>query len=361
MILHRCIWICLFMGLLPALSGCVAIGPHTVGRDRFDYTSAISESWKTQMLLNMVKLRYGDTPTFLDVASVINQYSLESQVDLRLTWADPVTAGLTNSQTAGGTARYIDRPTITYSPVAGEKFARSLMTPIPPAAVLTLIQASYPVELVLRLTVHSVNGIRNSYGGAARVRPADPQFYALIEKLRNIQASGAIGLRLQKEGGKEVTIMTLRGQVDEATEEDILAVRKLLGLDPKARELSVVYASIAKDDHEVALLTRSVLEILIDLASYIDVPSIHVEEKRVNETEWETTSEGSHILPLIEVKSSEARPSDAFVAVSYRNHWFWIDDRNLASKRMFSFIMFIFTLVETGGREGAPIVTIPAG
>jgi hypothetical protein len=123
------------------------------------------------MLVNMVKLRYGDTPTFLDVASVINQYSVESQVDLRLTWADPITAGLTNSQTAGGAARYIDRPTITYSPITGEKFARSLMTPIPPAAILSLIQANYPVDLVLRLCVHSINGIRNRYGGAARARP----------------------------------------------------------------------------------------------------------------------------------------------------------------------------------------------
>src|SRR5512138_2520417 len=116
---------------LAALLGCAGIGPHTVARDRFDYTTAISDSWKAQMLINMVKLRYGDTPTFLEVASVINQYSVESQVDLRINWADPVTAGLTNSQSAGGAARYIDRPTITYSPLTGEKFAKSFMSPIP--------------------------------------------------------------------------------------------------------------------------------------------------------------------------------------------------------------------------------------
>jgi hypothetical protein len=110
-----------------ALMGCAGIGPHTIGRDRFDYNSAISDSWKAQMLINMVKLRYGDTPTFLEVASVINQYSVESQVDLRLSWADPVTAAVTDSQSAGGAARYIDRPTITYSPLIGEKFARSFI------------------------------------------------------------------------------------------------------------------------------------------------------------------------------------------------------------------------------------------
>jgi hypothetical protein len=40
----------------------------TVARDRFDYITAISDSWKSQMLLNLVKIRYGDAPVFLDVA-----------------------------------------------------------------------------------------------------------------------------------------------------------------------------------------------------------------------------------------------------------------------------------------------------
>lgn len=347
--------------LLVTLAGCAGIGPHTVARDRFDYTTAISDSWKSQMLVNMVKMRYGDSPTFLDVASVINQYSVESQLDLRLNWADPITGAMTNSQSAGGAARYIDRPTITYSPLSGEKFARSLMTPIPPAAILSLIQANYPVDLVLRLCVHSVNGVRNRYGGAARARPADPEFYPLIEKLKRIQASGAIGLRVQKTTDKDATLMTFRGKVDEATGEDILAVRKLLGLDPAAQEFAVAYASVAKNDRELAILSRSVLEIIIDLASYIDVPSVHVEERRVNPTHLEETSAGSSLRPLIHVHSSREKPAETFVAVPYRDHWFWIDDRDLPSKRMFSFLMFIFTLVETGGKEGAPIVTIPAG
>jgi hypothetical protein len=349
-----------FLGLLFTFSGCAGIGPHTVARDRFDYTSAISDSWKSQMLINMVKMRYGDTPTFLDVASVINQYSIESQLDLRLTWADPITGAVTNSQTAGGAARYIDRPTITYSPLTGEKFARSFMTPIPPAAILSLIQADYPVDLVLRLSVHSVNGIRNRYGGAARARPADPEFQPLIERLRKLQAAGAIGLRVKKTNEKEATLMTFRGRLDNVAEEDSLAVRKLLGLDPRAQEFSVAYASIAKNDQELAILSRSILEIIIDLASYIDVPDVHVEEKRVNRTEIDASPGGS-LSPLIRIHSSPQKPADAFAAVPYHGYWFWIDDRDLPSKRMFSFLMFIFTLVETGGKEGAPIVTIPAG
>ena len=57
-------------------------------------------------------------------------------------------------------------------------------------------------------------------------------------------------------------------------------VRKLLGLDPQTSEFSVVYGSVAANDKEIALLTRSVLEILVDLSSYIDVPAANVEQKR---------------------------------------------------------------------------------
>jgi hypothetical protein len=121
---------CLLSGfVILLLVGCSGIGPQTVARDRFDYTAALSDSWKTQMLLNVMRLRYGDAPVFLDVASVINQYAWERQVNFGLFWAhDP---GF-NSQNVGGVGRYTDRPTITCTPLTGEKFARSLMTPIHP-------------------------------------------------------------------------------------------------------------------------------------------------------------------------------------------------------------------------------------
>jgi hypothetical protein len=91
------------------------------------------------------------------------------------------------------------------------------------------------------------------------------------------------------------------------------------------------------------------------------VPATHVEEKRVNPTMPEDTVEGAPVPPLIVIHSSRCWPGDAFLAVPYRNHWFWIDDRDLRSKSLFSFIMFIFSLTDTEGKEGAPIITVPAG
>ena len=67
------------------LYGCAGFGPSTVSRDRFDYTEAISDSWKHQMLLNMIKIRYADAPIFMDVSSVISQYQIAGQVNLGAT------------------------------------------------------------------------------------------------------------------------------------------------------------------------------------------------------------------------------------------------------------------------------------
>ena len=345
------------------LGGCASIGPGTVTRDRFDYTAAVAESWKTQMLLNLVKLRYGDTPVFLEVGQIISGYTVEGTLSALGTLFNShgVVPGVPESSvTLGALGRYTDRPTITYAPLVGERFARSLMTPIPPPAILSLIQAGYPVDAVLRLAVHEVNGIRNRYGGDLRARPADPEFYILLRNLRQIQAAGGVGLRVQRTDRGEAILMTFRGKVDPATAEAILAVRQLLGLDPTAQDIRVVYGSVAANDKELAILSRSILEILVDLSSFIKVPEADVLERRVGPThEDEVGSEGP-IPPLIRIGSAAERPGDTFAAVRYRGLWFAIDDRDIPSKRLFTFLMFVFTLVETGGKEGAPIVTIPA-
>ena len=66
--------------LASVVAGCSSIGPATVPHDRIDYGSSIGNSWKEQTLLNIVKLRYGDMPIFLEVAQVIAGYQLQSAV-----------------------------------------------------------------------------------------------------------------------------------------------------------------------------------------------------------------------------------------------------------------------------------------
>jgi hypothetical protein len=349
---------------LLGVAGCT-IGPSTMTRDRFDYTAAVAESWKSQMLLNLVKLRYSDTPVFLDVGQIVSGYTVQSTFTAAgniFNTNGPVPGVPNSSIGLGAQGQFTDRPTITYAPLMGERFARSLMTPVPPAAILSLIQAGYPIDVTLRLVVHTLNGIRNRFGGgAARQRTADPEFYELLTRLRRIQNSGAIGMRVQRSGREEATVLTLRGKVDPSVEADTLMVRQLLGLDPQVGEFRVVYGAVAANDKELAMLTRSILDILIDMASFIAVPEAHVQERRVLPTAEPDVGPGGPIPPLVRIQSSTEKPGDAFVAVPYRDHWYWIDDRDLPSKGLFSFLMFLFTLVETGDKSAPPVVTIPAG
>ena len=315
------------------------------------------------MLFNLVKLRYGDAPVFLDVASVINQYLVEGSVGFSGSWAQnpqlpwPYTA-LYNLL---GTARYAERPTITYSPISGEKFARSLMTPIPPGAILNFLQGGYPVDLVLRLAVHSINGIRSRFGAGARMREADPEFYLLVEKLRK-SSIRRNRHAVQKTGDQVTTLIIFSKNLEPGcSEADRAEVVRLLGLDPQADEFNVVYGSVAANDKEIAMLTRSVIEILTDLSSYIDVPAADVEQKRTYQSPAPELVNGVLVPPLIRILSSPQRPDDAFAAVPYGQDWYWIDNKDFPSKRLFSFILFLLNLTETGEKQGAPIITIPAG
>jgi hypothetical protein len=347
------LWVlaCLF------LTGCAGIGPGTVTRDRFDYTTAISDSWKHQMLFNMIKMRYGDAPVFLDVSSVISQYQISGQISLGATINN---SPWNVSETLGATGQYYDRPTITYSPLMGDKFARSLMSPIPPPAILSLLQTGYPVDLVLRCLVHEINGIQNRYGGESRARQAEPEFYPLLEKMLKIQTAGVIGMRFKKIDKEETALMVFRSKQDAAMDSLTDDIRRTLGLDAKTSEFKVVYGAVPRDGKEIAILTRSVLDIMTDLSADIEVPAAHVQEMRVNPT-FVDTAAGEKTPPLIRVRSSSEKPRDAFVSVRYRDSWFWIDDRDIKSKKIFSFLMFVFTLVETGDRGTVPIVTVPTG
>ena len=103
-------------------NACTSVGPRRLPSDRIDYADAVASSWQRQMLLNVVKLRYGEMPMFLDVASVINQYTVEGSL------AATVRSGATDDFGARGT--YTDRPTVTYAPLTGEKFTRSLLPPL---------------------------------------------------------------------------------------------------------------------------------------------------------------------------------------------------------------------------------------
>lgn len=340
------------------LSGCTHMGPTTVPRDRFDYNTAISDSWKEQTLLNIVKIRYIDMPLFVDVASIVSGYTLQSSVNLKgqVSSENTVQGDFASIGTSG---TFIDRPTITYTPITGQQFNKSFMTPIPPGSILFMIQSGWPADLIYSLTVDSVNGLRGRISAGVNARPSDPGFDRVVQLFRKIQQSGAVGMRIIKEDElKETTVMFFhRKNVPEDIQDNMKEVSTLLGLQPGIQEARVGYGLIQKDDTEIAMLTRSMLQIMIELASQINVPQEHITKHWTLPTEF-SEDEDSY---LIRVNHSKEKPEDAFVTVKHHDYWFYIDRGDMISKRTFTFLMILFSVTETGGKEGLPLVTIPSG
>jgi hypothetical protein len=134
-----------------------------------------------------------------------------------------------------------------------------------------------------------------------------------------------------------------------------------LGLRPEEKEVAVTYGLLPRSDREISMLTRSMLQIMIEMAAQINVPDQHVTDGRTIPSLSETDNAEEKIGKLIDIKSSTDAPEDAYTAVKYQDHWFWIDDRDFKSKRSFAFLMILFSMTESGSKEGLPLVTIPAG
>lgn len=349
----------LVLAIAGLTAACNSIGPGSVQRDRISYSDAIATSWREQMLLNIVKLRYQDAPVFLEVSSVISSYTLQTEASAEAQWYPfSLSSGANNTnRRLGVSGMYTDRPTISYTPVTGEKYIEKLLRPIPPQAVLSMLQAGHSAEQIVPITVRAMNDVYNFSASPARARSEDPAFYRVVQALRRIQFAGALGVRIERRGNAEVTLLRFRDNASPEIDEEIRVVRQTLGIKPDVLELVVSYGSIKRSDNELVLLTRSMWEILAELSSGVDVPEADRLEGRAAPSPPGPRPRG---MPVAHVHSGTEAPTDAFASVRYRNYWFWIDDRDLASKRIFTFLMVFSSIAEKGTVPQVPIITIPA-
>jgi hypothetical protein len=339
-----------------ALGGsCVRIGPRTIPKDRFDYAAAINESWKSQILLNIVRLRYSDWPTFLEVNQIVAGYNWEHTANAKLNLKF---SGGDDAGDLGYTGRYVERPTITYSPLVGEKFVRAILTPIRPAVLLSLVQSGWPADRTLEIMVQSINGHPNRSVGHGAAYRADEDFGRMVRLLRSAQVAGALAIKVyEKPESGDVAELGFRTQVLEAQARDELReMQRRLGLDP-APSYRVVWDSFAVDASTIAIQTRSALQVMVTLAVFVEVPEDHIEDRRAVKLEVIPPEDESGLPPLIRIHSGKSEPERAYAKVRYRDHWFWIEDGDPNSKRTFSYVSLLLTVTETGSAH-APQLTI---
>ena len=293
------------------LSGCAHMGPQTIAVDRFDYSTSIADSWKQQTLLNIVKLRYMDLPVFVDVSSIVAGYSLQTGVSLNSTLSSQ-RAVQGNYMAAGAQATYTDRPTITYTPMTGEKFLRGLITPIDPKNIFFMLQTGYPADFILGLTVESLNGVRNRSSAGGTVRDADPEFTQALELMRAVQAAGAVGMRVEEEKSKGATgvMFFRRDDVPDEIAKKAAEVRRLLKLSATAQKFSLTYSPVRETDTELAVNSRSMLQIMGAFASYLDVPEAHL-KSGIALPAFEKLDQPAR-QKNVRIHSGKDKPSDAF-------------------------------------------------
>jgi hypothetical protein len=343
-------------------SGCLhpKVGPQSLPRDRQLYSISLADSWKELTLLNIVKVRYLDPPVYVDVGNIVASYTLAQSGSVAGTVNTSAIAG--GGAVLNGSLLFSNSPTITYTPLTGNAYIKGLTTPLSAATVFTIIQNGAPADSILLTSVQSINDLRNEQAGMDGIRPADPDFHRVRELLRSIQLSGAVRLNVKEDAKKQQsTVLTFRNKdIPPDIQAQMVELRRLLHLSPDATEFTLVSAPTASSDTEIAVMTRSIITMLQNMAAEVEVPPEDVaDHSAVPGVEAGHSLPG--VVPMISIHSAKNRPAKMFVSVRYRDTWFWIDDGDLVSKRTFMQLMNLFTMMDTGAaKENLPIVTIPS-
>ena len=108
------------------------------------------------------------------------------------------------------------------------------------------------------------------------------------------------------------------------------------------------------------IITRSAYQVLVDLSMEVAVPPEHIAEHRTIALKVKELEGPAAVPRIISIHSGAERQADPFVQVKYRGYWYWVDDRDLLSKRVFTFLTVLFTLSETCEKIQKPILTIRA-
>jgi hypothetical protein len=248
---------------------------------------------------------------------------------------------------------------VIYQPLTGVDFLKRLMTPIPPSSVLFMVQSGYAADRIMPIMLDSINGTNN--GSNRLKRLADPKFTRLVELIRDGQLAGAIQIRIERpKDGSESSVLIFGPSKDPQLADKGREIKSILGIKPDLQQLKVNYGGYSGRDDEINMMTRSMLQIMLEFAAVVQVPESDVAQGKATPGLVETSGAPALNGPPFRVLVTDAPPRDAFIAAQYDGRWFWIADNDVQSKYTFGIIMLLFSIADTGTRGSTPIVTIPA-
>ncbi|MBS0980071.1 MULTISPECIES: hypothetical protein [Acetobacter] len=339
------------------LNGCLGLGAYRLDKDQNSYSRALTESNKRQTLLNVVSLRYADTPGFLDTTQLISGYQLQRSASLNAnTDVVPFRPGGALS------VQVQESPTFTFQPVTGDAYAQSFLRPLPPASLLPLAMGGLPIDVLFRLSVQSVNMISNAGAIGGDVGRGSPEFFELIHDLRLLQVAGLLGIQLEqtldasgKPSAANHVFLSISSTKDPILSEVVFETRRFFSMPQNDERVEVVYGAGSPRKGQIRLLTRTMLSVLGQIAYQIEVPP---EDVTSGKTLARVRLVGRETKPIVNVNVSREPPATSFATVDYKNRYYWISDNDFDSKLAFTMLQILLELSKTTKNPGA-IVTIP--
>ncbi len=349
---------------LLASSCATGLGPKALRSERPEYNQQIVRSTDAEMLLNLVRLRYNDSPLFLELGAVVGQYSYDAALNAR---------GPSDASVGTGLG-YAEKPTITYTPLAGEEFAERMLAPISLDYIMLFEQGGWSAERLLLLTVQRANDLFNAPTAAGPTPERKPDYEAFAdfaERVERLRLAGLIDLNWEMKEretdppGRDPHFW-LRPPSDphSSLAADVAAVRRHLDLDPGRVDFQLTAFPFGRRRTEVGLRGRSLLGVLYFLSQSVELPAPDVQAGLVTVTgddqgrpfDWSKVTG-----KVMTIHSHEDRPQKAYVAVQHRGWWFYIADDDQRSKVTFSLLNILFSLQAASGKGKSPLLTLPVG
>jgi hypothetical protein len=163
--------------------------------ERRNYNVALHYTSDAQVLLNLVRLQYRDTPIFLEISGITSHLQLETSAtagtDLEVNGPNATLF------TLGGSLTYTTEPVVTYTPLQGEDFVQRLLAPMRLEIVGLLYRSGWTLKRVLRLCVQRLNTVENApsaSGPTPERAPVYQDFARVVDLMRVLEQRRSLEL-----------------------------------------------------------------------------------------------------------------------------------------------------------------------
>ena len=338
--------------------GCTHLGSRTLPPDRISYNKSIINSELQQLLLNMVRLRYGDTPQFLSLNNIVSQFNFQGGIAADFNRA--ISPGyLTTTVDFAPNVSYSESPTITYTPMQGEEFVTKLLTPIDPQIIKMFARDGWGIARIARTFLQRLGPLGNAVTASRPTSSRLPEYKAFnkfTKIMRKLQyADGFMTKDDKSDGTFRLHFIITRFDILNQEEKALL---KKLGVTEKTPDFWFASAP-NNEDRNFYAETRTMLAVYNYMAKGVEVPKEHEKIVGIQRLPDGTNFNWQDVVGgLLDVKFNRFIPKDAYIYVYYRGYYFYIDDTDNNSKETMNLLFILNGIFQGNVQSVLPVFTV---